>query len=368
MISGSFKKTAAPPVGASTKERNVSKDSSNEEANILEGMDEISSADIRKAQKYWSFTADRSVFWGTSNISDSIPPGLYKCANRDDVGPCFQKIIIATDTLIDLPDTSCDQVVNEIEQFWGMKAKFEERGFLHKRGILMFGEPGSGKTSAIQQLIKKIISRKGMAIYADDPHILTSCLQLLRRIEAERPAIVVLEDFETLTDRERRENEWLSVLDGEAQIDNVVFLATTNYIQRLDKRFTDRPSRFDLIVPVYMPSARARAIFLKTKESSLTLKELQHWVKTSDGFSIAHLKEMIVGAKCYGKPINEVVDRLRQMHKREFTNDDLERRAKGKSGLGFTADKEEPVDEPLIDINELKKIVEKIEKERKASV
>lgn len=354
------KATATPRL----EEKAVDKDSSQDTENILEGVsDEISSDDMQKAQRYWSFTADRSVFWGTSNISDSIPPGLYKCTIRDDVGPCFQKIIIATDKLIDLPDTACEEVINEIEQFWGMKEKFAKRGFLHKRGILMFGEPGSGKTAAIQQLIKKIIERKGMAIYADDPHILTSCLQLLRRIEPDRPAIIVLEDFETLTDRERRENEWLSVLDGEAQIDNVVFLATTNYIQRLDKRFIDRPSRFDLIVPVYMPSARARAIFLKTKEPSLTLEELDHWVGVSDGFSIAHLKEMIVGAKCYGKPVDDVVDRLRQMHKREFTNEDLERKARGKTGLGFTSDSEEPAVEEKVDLDDLKEIVEKIEKD-----
>ena len=351
-------------VSSSMKSGDASASREIEFASILEGVEDISSTDIQKAQKYWSFAADQSVYWGTSNIADNIPPGLYKCAQRDDVGPCFQKIIIATDKLIDLPDTACDEVVTEIEQFWGMKSKFEARGFLHKRGILMYGEPGSGKTSAIQQLIKKIITRNGMAIYADDPHILTACLQLLRRIEPERPAIVVLEDFETLTDRDRRENEWLSVLDGEAQIDNVVFLATTNYIQRLDKRFTDRPSRFDLIVPVFMPSIRARAIFLKTKEPSLTLKELKHWVDISDSFSIAHLKEMIVGARCYGKPIDEVVDRLRKMHKREFTNEDMERKAKGQGGLGFTADKEEAAaeKEKTIDLDTLKEIVKDIEK------
>jgi len=349
-------------MGSSPRSAERSTDSDDESSSILEHIQDVSTTDIQKAQKYWSFTADQSLFWGTSNIADKIPPGLYKCASRDDVGPCFQKIIISTDTLIDLPDTASDEVVNEIEQFWGMKEKFEARGFLHKRGILMFGEPGSGKTSAIQQLIKKIIDREGMAIYADDPHLLTACLQLLRRIETTRPAIVVLEDFETLTDRDRRENEWLSVLDGEAQIDNVVFLATTNYIQRLDKRFTDRPSRFDLIVPVQMPSAKARAIFLKTKEPSLTLKELFKWVEISTGFSIAHLKEMIVGARCYGKPIDDVVDRLRQMHKREFTNDDLEAKAKGKTGLGFTSDEgEEEEDTSKIDFETLKELVKDLE-------
>lgn len=299
--------------------------------------EEISES-IQRAQRHWSSTPDGSIFWGTSNIEDRLPAGLYKCGHRDDVGTCLQKLIIETDDLIVLPDMVCNEVIEQIQKFWSNEVRdaMRSRGFLHKRGILMYGEPGSGKTCTIQVLIQMLIKNDGIAIYAEDPHNLSNALQMIRRIEPHRPMIVVLEDFDTLTDRDRRENTWLSVLDGEAQIENVVFLATTNYIDQLDKRFVDRPSRFDVIVPVPMPTARARAAYLFKKEPTLSADELYEWTMASDGFSIAHLKELILSVKCYGKSLEDTVARLRSQKKREFSQEALERQAKGSSGIGFT--------------------------------
>lgn len=308
-------------------------------ATSTQDEDELTKS-IQRAQRHWGTNPEGTLFWGTSNVEDIVPPGLYKCAQRDDVGPCFQKLIIETDALIQLPDMVCNEVIAQIKLFWSDKVKesLESRGFMHKRGIMMFGEPGSGKTCTIQMLVKMLIDNGGIAIYAEDPAILSNCLQLLRRIESDRPVIVILEDFDTLTDRDRRENNWLAVLDGEAQIKNVVFLATTNYIENIDKRFVDRPSRFDIIMPVPMPSARCRAAYIRYKEPSLNDDELFDWVQQSDGFSLAHVKEMIISVLCFGKTLEETVLRLNTQRKREFKNTKLENEAKGSTGIGFKSD------------------------------
>lgn len=295
---------------------------------------------IQRAQRHWGANPEGTLFWGTSNIEETVPPGLYKCGQRDDVGPCFQKLMIETDALIQLPDMVCNEIIEQIKQFWSDEVKYslESRGFMHKRGIMMYGEPGSGKTCTIQMLVKMLIDNGGIAIYAEDPGVLSNCLQLLRRIEPDRPVIVILEDFDTLTDRDRRENNWLAVLDGEAQIKNVVFLATTNYIENIDKRFVDRPSRFDIIMPVPMPSARCRAAYIRYKEPSLTDDELFEWVQESEGFSLAHVKEMIISVLCFGKTLEATVLRLNTQRKREFKNTTLENEAKGSTGIGFSSD------------------------------
>ena len=308
-----------------------------------ETIDEsVLEATLEKTSTYWTSTADGSLFWSTNNVQESLPPGLYKCVYTEKTGYSFQKLIVSTDDLIPLPDTASAQIVSEIDKFWTLKSAFKQRGFLHKRGVLMYGEPGSGKTASIQLLIQKMINEGGMAIYADDPHVLTSSLQMLRRIEPERRVIVILEDFETLTDRQNRENEWLSVLDGEAQIDDVVFLATTNYIDKLDKRFTDRPSRFDLVAPVPMPGVIARALFLEHKEKTLSKEEVQEWAILSKGFSYAHLKEMIISVKCLGNSVEDTMERLRNMQRRNFGAEDLSYDpdgTDGKKSIGFTTDK-----------------------------
>ncbi|KPL06623.1 hypothetical protein AMJ86_07800 [bacterium SM23_57] len=303
----------------------------------LQSEDELTSS-IKKAQRHWGTNPESTLFWGTSNIEENIPPGLYRCAHRDDVGPCFNKLIIETDTLIRLPDMVCNEVIDQIEEFWSDRVKqaMESRGFMHKRGIMMYGEPGSGKTCTIQVLVQMLINAGGIAIYAEDPAVLSNCLQLLRRIESNRPVIVILEDFDTLTDRDRRENNWLAVLDGEAQITNVVFLATTNYIETIDKRFVDRPSRFDIIMPVPMPTARDRAAFIRYKEPSLSDDDLYEWVQASQGFSLAHVKEIIISVLCFGKTLEDTIARLNRQRKRDFSNTDLENEAKGSTGLGFS--------------------------------
>ena len=56
------------------------------------------------------------------------------------------------------------------------------------------------------------------------------------------------------------ESEYLSLLDGENQIGNVVYVATTNYPEKLDKRFTDRPSRFDVVQKISMPNEDGKKI------------------------------------------------------------------------------------------------------------
>jgi SpoVK/Ycf46/Vps4 family AAA+-type ATPase len=106
------------------------------------------------------------------------------------------------------------------------------------------------------------------------------------------------------------ENEFLALLDGEAQVDNIVFLSSTNYPERLDRRFVDRPSRFDTIKYIGMPSAGARHLFLNAKEPSLTPEELDLWVERTEGFSIAHLKELIIAVRCFRQPFAEALDGL----------------------------------------------------------
>ncbi len=333
-----------------------------ETGSSLDTTEDINEHDLMelldRSSNQWTSTPDNSLFWSTNNVRKILPPGLYKCITTEKTGYSFQHMLVSTDDLINVPDTASSQVIGEIEKFWTLKEEFKKRGFLHKRGVLMYGEPGSGKTASIQLLVEQITKDGGIAIYADDPHVLTGCLQMLRRLEPTRRVIVILEDFETLTDRQGRENEWLSVLDGESQIDDVVFLATTNYIEALDKRFTDRPSRFDIVVPVPMPGARARAAYLMNKEKSLSPEEIIDWTERSIGFSFAHLKEMIIAVKCLGNGLDATVDRLRNMQRRKAVNTDLAFDPDGvngeKPGLGFSPnDNSKPKTNEKIDWDEV---------------
>ncbi len=281
------------------------------------------------SERRWA--ASDGKFWACQQTYDELPAGLYRPQFSNSIGYYLEKQIIDTDDIIVLPGTESESVLKEIEKFWTLKDEFTKRGFIHKRGVLLWGNPGSGKTSTIQLTIKAIVEANGIALFANHHETTSCCLQMMRKIEPNRPLVVIMEDLDALV-YENGESGYLALLDGESQVSNVVFLATTNYPERLDKRFVDRPSRFDTIKFIPMPGEDARRVYLQAKEETLVDDELNLWVELSEGLSIAHLKEMIISNRCYGNSIEKVVRRLKKMNKANLTSDDA---VTNEDGMGF---------------------------------
>jgi SpoVK/Ycf46/Vps4 family AAA+-type ATPase len=203
-------------------------------------------------------------------------------------------------------------VIAEVQRFWTLKEKFQEYGFSHKRGFMLHGPPGSGKTSTISIIVNDMVKRDGIVILANDPGSLAHMLSAFRQVEPERQLVVIWEDLDSVIDQ-YGESHVLSILDGECQIENVVFIATTNYPEKLDARIVNRPSRFDKIVKIGMPNADARRIYLQNKLPTESLDQVEFLVKETEGLSIAHLREIIVAIYCQGSEVAETLSRLKRM-------------------------------------------------------
>jgi hypothetical protein len=254
-----------------------------------------------------------NAFYGVAKAHETIPPGLYRCELSDRIGPVFLRQSIELDGVVALPDSASEDVLLEVRSFRAMKSEFAAHGFLHKRGVMLWGPAGSGKTVTVHQICQLVVmEEQGVAILVDAPHPAAECLQLLRRVEPERPVVAIFEDLDALVQR-FGENEYLALLDGEAQINNIVFVATTNYPEDLDARFVDRPSRFDTVKYIGMPNRAAREIFLRAKAPALVNGCLEAYVEASEGFSIAHLKELVILTQCFGYPLAEAAARLTKM-------------------------------------------------------
>ena len=180
----------------------------------------------------------------------------------------------------------------------------------------MYGPPGCGKTCTIQMIIEQLISDGGITIYSTEADDLIYWLPKIRQLDEDRKIVILLEDFDTLVEYD--ENGWLALLDGEHQIDSICYLATTNYIENFDQRFINRPSRFDVIVPVPMLSRESRELYIKYKLPDLSDNIVTEYVQMTEGFQVAHLKEFIISTECFGKTPTQAEEQLRgqmKLHK-----------------------------------------------------
>lgn len=272
-----------------------------------------------------------NTYFPVSDVVPTIPPGAYRTM-MSNTGPYLEKMKIQIDHLLALPDSTTEMLLAEFSQFWKLKPAFDERGFTFKRGMLMWGPPGSGKTSAVWQMTQRLVQEyKGVVIFVENPQLAIWCLSVLRRIEPNRPLITVSEDLDAIV-AQYGEHHMLALLDGEFQINNVVHLATTNYPGALDRRFIDRPSRFDTVMKVGMPSAKAREVYFKAKEPTLPDATIARWVGRTEHYSVAHLREVCIATQCFKQDEDDVferLDKMRQILVLDDTGDD----ERGQSGF-----------------------------------
>jgi SpoVK/Ycf46/Vps4 family AAA+-type ATPase len=121
----------------------------------------------------------------------------------------------------------------------------------------------------------------------------------------------------------------LNILDGIKQIENVVYIATTNYPEKLEERVTNRPSRFDRRYKVELPDSEMRKAYFQHKipADDLAKIDIETWVKDSQGMSLAHLREVVISTIVLGNTYEDTMDRLKSLKKAP--------RAKGSSSIGF---------------------------------
>jgi len=297
----------------------------------FEEIDDISGK--TREQYFCQYNIEQgSNFRPSSKTIDILPPGLYK-AQDDQFGNFFSKESLDISELIRFPDSMADTVIDEFDTFWTMKDRYLDRGEPHKRGFLLWGPPGGGKTCTVSFIIKDFISQGNVVFIFN--YNLMSALRSFKNIEPDRKVLIVMEDIDSLIKDRHEEQAVLEFLDGSIQHSNTIVIATTNYPEDLPDRIINRPSRFDRVTYVGVPSLKDRILYLTEKSKNLSKPQIKGWAKETDGWTLAHLKELIIAVEVFDLDCDDTVDRINLMRAKHEHSESYEKEFRGKKSTGF---------------------------------
>ena len=258
-------------------------------------------------------TSNNKDFFFSLRCVDSIPSGLYAMTFNDNNGFGLSKMDYKSEEFFHLPSLPHKEIIKDLEIFWNNKQKFIDYNLNPKRGIILHGDPGCGKTSLIYLLVETIKKRDGISIYFDVPENWVEIAKLVRKVEKDRPILCIIEDIDLVISKYGEES-FLNFLDGLNSITNVVYVATTNNLEKIPDRIKDRPSRFDKKYVIKKPTEGDRKLYFETRLLDADKKkyDLKKLVKDTKDFTMAHLKEVFISLYILDNPYDEVISRLKK--------------------------------------------------------
>jgi hypothetical protein len=170
-----------------------------------------------------------------------------------------------------------------------------------KRGLLLHGPPGTGKTHTTRYLIGQMAAYTRFVLTGRALGAIGSVAELSRDLE---PAMIVLEDVDLVAeDRSFGPGgapvlfELLDAMDGVAADADLLFVLTTNRADLLEPALAARPGRVDVAIEIDLPAEEARERLLALYGRSVSLRlsdaERREIVERTDGVTASFIKELL---------------------------------------------------------------------------
>lgn len=124
-----------------------------------------------------------------------------------------------------------------------------------KRGVLLEGPYGVGKTMTASVTAKKCVENGWTYIYLQDLNQLSQAIRFAKKYQ---PAVIFAEDIDSVgTNRNAKLNDVLNTIDGvDTKSMELIVVLTTNHVENVHPALL-RPGRLDAVVPVRPPDADA---------------------------------------------------------------------------------------------------------------
>jgi len=221
----------------------------------------------------------------------------------------------------DMPKTTfadvagADEAVQELEEikdFLQNPAKYQALGAKIPKGVLLFGQPGTGKTL----LARAVAGEAGVPFYSISGSDFVEMFvgvgasrvrDLFEQAKSNAPAIVFVDEIDAVgrhrgagmggghDEREQTLNQLLVEMDGFDTKGGVILIAATNRPDILDPALL-RPGRFDRQIPVDNPDMEGRKAILRVHAKGKPFTpdvDLDSVARRTPGFSGADLANVI---------------------------------------------------------------------------
>jgi SpoVK/Ycf46/Vps4 family AAA+-type ATPase len=274
-----------------------------------------------------------------------VKPGVWSFAKTMS-GIKLTPTNFVSDKLLD-SFTHTDNITQRINRFFERVNVYYEEGIeVPKRGMIIYGPPGSGKSSAINKVCNTyaLDGKTAIVVWHTDKyeaHTVKDVFKALDYVDGVERLILVVEDIggvEQEGSRRGSESSLLSILDNQEKTFTIptLILATTNYPEMFLANLMNRPQRFDDKIEVGYPSADDREALLNfyTKNTSLEVDIKAIRSDKCKVFTPAHIKEVKIRSRIYDKTIAEVIEEMVkeiELYNRAFTK-------RNKLGMGGSYD------------------------------
>lgn len=169
-----------------------------------------------------------------------------------------------------------------------------------KRGVLLHGAPGAGKTMTVRYLASHLADSTVIVLTGVGLRAITPSCQMARMLA---PSLVVIEDVDLIANERHQVGHetnpllfaLLNEMDGIDGDADVAFLLTTNRADILEPALAQRPGRIDLAVEIPLPNAACRRRLLRQYGKPLGLKfaDSADLVARLHGVPASFIKELL---------------------------------------------------------------------------